>query len=302
MDYSKFEIQGKNRNKVAVLMAAFNGENYINDQVNSILAQREVDIDLYISIDLSSDSTLDIVKKISQNNDNVFILKYGMRYGSAAQNFFRLLRDVDFSRYNYVALSDQDDIWLSDKLFEAVRVLQEKSYDAYSSNAIAFWENGKQRLIKKSQPLKRWDYLFEAAGPGCSYVFSCRLAAEIKEFLVKNTSDMTSVSLHDWFIYAFSRSRSYKWVIDERSFIFYRQHEFNVIGANSGLKSFLHRLKLLRSGWYRSQTSVLIKLLEVEEKEIDCRSPISLLKNINSFRRKKSDTIFLAIMIMLRLY
>ena len=138
--------------KVCVLLAAYNGEKYIKEQLDSILSQVDVAIDIYISLDLSTDLSLDIINKYKNRHKNIYILDYGQRYGSAGQNFFRLLMDVDFSNYNYVSFADQDDIWLPNKLYHAIEMIKLHNCDAVSSNVLAFWENGREKLIKKDYP------------------------------------------------------------------------------------------------------------------------------------------------------
>lgn len=132
---------------VAVLLTAFNGIKWINEQVNSILNQKEVDIDIYISVDVSSDGTYEWCQNLSSKKANVYILPYGDHFGGAAKNFFRLIKDVDFNMYDYISLADQDDIWLTDKISRAIKLIVEKKLDGYSSNAIAFWEDGQRNLL-----------------------------------------------------------------------------------------------------------------------------------------------------------
>ena len=95
-------------NKIAVLLAAYNGERWIQEQINSILTQKKVDVTVYVSLDLSNDKTLDIIETYKKKS--VILLPYGDKFGAAAPNFYRLIQDVDFQNYDYIALSDQDDI------------------------------------------------------------------------------------------------------------------------------------------------------------------------------------------------
>ncbi len=114
------------------------------------------------------------------------MLTYGEGFGGAAKNFFRLIRDVDSSHFDYIALSDQDDIWDGDKLHHAIKTIEQDDLDGYSSDVIAFWDNGKEELVKKSFPQKKLDYFFEAAGPGSTYVLKQQSVQKFKIFLIKN--------------------------------------------------------------------------------------------------------------------
>lgn len=245
---------------VAVLLAAYNGMQYIEEQVQSILQQTGVNVSIFISVDLSTDGTYVWAVDAAQRHDNVHLLEYGARFGGAARNFFRLLRDVDISQFDFVSFADQDDIWRPDKLTRAVAKIWETGSQGYSSNVTAFWPSGKTKLIDKSQPQRSWDYLFEAAGPGCTYVFSSGLASQLKSVIVANWSLAGGLDLHDWFSYAFARANGYRWVIDDWSSMLYRQHLGNQWGANSGWRAFLFRIQKVAGGWGFEQSALTAQL------------------------------------------
>lgn len=189
--------------KVAVLLAAYNGELWIEEQVKSILHQKKVEVFLYISVDESTDNTLNIVKRISEEDQRVKILSPVPRMGSAGKNFFRLIMHSEVSDFDYVAFADQDDIWLEDKLLKAIELMVDSGADAYSSNATAFWEDGKEILLRKSFSQTDYDYFFEAAGPGCTYVLSNKIFIDVKNFICLNFEKVCQIDLHDWFLYSF---------------------------------------------------------------------------------------------------
>ncbi|MGZ5029198.1 MAG: glycosyltransferase [Methylobacter sp.] len=251
----------KKQPKIAVLLAAYNGQEYIEEQLDSILNQKDIDVSIFISIDLSTDNTYEWCLEFSHLHANVMILHYGAQFGGAAKNFFRLIRDVDFSTFDYISFSDQDDIWLLDKLIRAVNKIKETNSNGYSSNVMAFWLTGKRKLVEKSQPQRAWDYLFEAAGPGCTYVLSVDLASEIKKAVVKNWPEINKIGLHDWFIYAYARANGFNWFIDAWPSLLYRQHLDNQVGANKGWKAFSYRLKKVVGGWGIEQSALIAKLV-----------------------------------------
>ncbi|VVP74834.1 glycosyltransferase [Pseudomonas fluorescens] len=253
--------------KIAVLLAAYNGMSWIETQINSIQAQVDVELTIFISVDPSSDGTEEWCATLSKKKSNVVLLSCAGSYGGAGKNFYRLVRDVDFSKFDFVAFSDQDDIWLSDKLKRATHFLQSGVYDAYSSNVTAFWPDGKSCVLNKAQPQVAWDYLFEAAGPGCTYVFTRRLADRIKTDLSERWDIIQSITLHDWFFYGYARANDYNWFIDAYSSVMYRQHSNNQVGANIGLKSLVSRYKVIRSGWWFSQVLLMVKIFNKAEEE-----------------------------------
>ena len=88
------------------------------------------------------------------------------------RNFLRLIRDTPLEETQYFALSDQDDdVWLPQKLERAVNELSRTGADAHSSNATAFWGDGRKRILVKSNRQRRFDHLLGSAGPGCTFVF-----------------------------------------------------------------------------------------------------------------------------------
>jgi len=248
------------KNKALVLLATYNGELWLSEQISSILSQKGVDVTAYISIDPSTDNTESLCHQLAQQDPKITLLPNVGKFGSAAPNFFRLLRDVDLSEFNYIAFADQDDIWYPDKLSRAIQMLTKHDCDGYSSNFTAFWPDGRKKLINKAQPQVEWDYLFQSPGPGCTFVLNRKLALELQAFVRNNKEPMSSVWLHDWFIYAFARSHSYKWYIDKYSSMLYRQHENNQVGVNTGYKAFLYRMRFVLSGKALEQSVLLAHL------------------------------------------
>lgn len=252
-----------NNNSFLVLLAAHNGLRFVEQQINSILYQQNVHVDILVNIDKSHDGTDELLLKLAHSDPRIKLLPTGYQYGSAASNFYHLFKSSNFSKYDFIALSDQDDIWLSNKLSRARDIILNESVDAYSSDVTAFWENGNESYIRKSYPQRKWDYLFEAPGPGCTFVFSNHFANELQNFIIKNSFNLSKIESHDWFFYAYARSKNYKWKIDEFSSLNYRQHSNNQIGVNLGFKAAYKRLKLIITGWFFSQSILIANLLGI---------------------------------------
>jgi len=100
------------KQRVGVLFAAYNGLNWIDEQVVSILNQEHVSVHIFISVDLSSDLTYEWCKQLEEVNQNITVLEYGERFGGAAKNFYRLIKDVEFSGFvlGFVLGSDSKSI------------------------------------------------------------------------------------------------------------------------------------------------------------------------------------------------
>ncbi|BDN93098.1 glycosyltransferase [Aeromonas caviae] len=296
------------KKKVLILLAVFNGEKYLNEQVSSLLEQSELDIRIVISVDCSSDDSFDLCRKLSLESDLITVLSYGERYGGAGKNFYRLIHDVEFDAYDYIAFCDQDDIWSSDKISRAIESLQ--LCDCYSSNVTAFWSDGREVLIDKAQPQREWDYLFEAAGPGCTYVFRREFGLVFQEWLRRHHEVIANkVSLHDWLVYAFARNNGYSWYIDPNPSMRYRQHQNNQVGTNNSLAAAKKRLRLIKDKWYRNQIVSIAALLGLEDTPVvkyglmnGYLGNLYLLININKLRRRTRDKIALAVVLLLNVF
>jgi rhamnosyltransferase len=243
------------------LLAAYNGMQWIEEQLASILDQSAVDVTVYISIDPSTDGTESWCETYAAQHPEVLVLPAAGSFGGASRNFFRLIRDVDLEGYDFVAFADQDDVWHSNKLQRATQAIQARRVEAYSSNVTAFWPDGSTHVLDKAQPQVAWDFLFEAAGPGCTYVMSKKLADSLKASMLANWQRLQGVSLHDWYCYAFARSHGYRWYIDPEPSMDYRQHERNQVGANKGLSPLIARYKTIHDGWWFNQVQLIALLV-----------------------------------------
>lgn len=291
------EFNQLNKPKCAVLLAAYNGMQYIEEQLKSILAQDNVEVTVFISIDQSTDETKPWLEEFAKNEKRVILLPYGQRFGGAGKNFFRLIRDVDFSNHDFIAFADQDDHWYSDKLIRACNYLINSKYDAYSSNVLAFWENGTELLVNKAQPQKKWDYLFEAAGPGCTYVMTNKLMTSVKNHLIQHWDTIHQITLHDWYCYAFARSHGYYWFIDPIPTMRYRQHTTNQVGVNSGLNAYVNRFKQIKSGWWFKQILLIAGINNIsfvnKWKNLGRWDYLRLARYSSQCRRARKDSLFL---------
>lgn len=256
----------------------------------SLVNQAVVDVAIFISVDLSTDETYAWCLQLAERETRVIVLPYGERFGGAGKNFYRLIRDVDFSGFDYVSLADQDDIWLPNKLYRAVSLIQLNSYDAVSSDVVAFWEDGREEVIVKSQPQKQFDYIFEAAGPGCTYVLTVDSFLKFQAFLVSN-SVADSFKLHDWLIYAFYRQHGLKWFVDDKPQMRYRQHANNQVGFNKGLKAYKTRIAQVRDKRFRAEVEKLLNLLGCPDGFKFSRS--FLIFNYTKLRRRSRDAYVL---------
>lgn len=293
------------KNDVAVILQAFNGESWIKEQIDSILNQTYNKIDIYISIDASTDKTYDIIEKNYSGIENIFIYCHKKRLGSASKNVIETIIRNSFDNYKFISISDQDDIWDNNKIKRALSILNESNYDGYSSNITAFWSNGLQKKIKKSYNQVEFDYICESPGPGCTFVLRKKLYDSLRKNLQNNHKNLYKIGSgeYDWYIYLFARSNEFNWIIDSSYTMLYRQHNNNSVGANIGIRAKIGRLRRILS------TNMLIHsidLLMIASTNINPNiynnnygiNYFYIIKNFYKFRRNTKDKyIFLLVMI-----
>ena len=100
-----------NNRPIAILMATYNGEKYLREQIDSLLSQSYCDWTLYIQDDGSKDATLDIIK--SYDDERIVLVDVGLTRQGAGMNFMSLLNMVESEYYMFC---DQDDVWFGDKI------------------------------------------------------------------------------------------------------------------------------------------------------------------------------------------
>jgi len=96
----------------AILLATFNGERYLGEQLDSLFAQTEQEWTLYVHDDGSTDGTRQLLAAYASRHANMQVLDYPPQHG-ACRNFISLLQRVDADRYFFC---DQDDVWYADKV------------------------------------------------------------------------------------------------------------------------------------------------------------------------------------------
>ena len=299
---------------MAVLLATYNGIPWVEAQTASILEQVDVEVTLFVSDDQSTDGTLEWLVALASRDHRVVVLPSQLSARGAGKNFYRLLMDADIEGYPFVALADQDDVWLRNKLAMQIELASQYAADGVSSNVVAYWQGGERALIDKAQPLRKLDFLFESAGPGCSFLMTASLVHRVRVVLHGNREQAQSVELHDWLIYSICRSSGLHWHISPRPTLKYRQHEKNVVGVNLGPAAWFRRLRRIWDGWYQGEVYKLARvarsltqdtyLHEVCDTILGKRSldRVRLLGYVNQSRRALGERIFLGFLIAMCIF
>ena len=245
-------------------MASHNGAPWIRQQIDSILSQDRVDVTLHVFDDCSSDDTELQIRAISKQNSQIKIHKFDHPSGSAGLAFMQAFAMIDTHGFDFVALADQDDIWSQSKLIRAAEQLSAAPRAAgYSCSVIAFWSDGKTKLIRQNSAVRPLDYLFEGAGQGCTFVIRESFFSAIQPLFITHERLFKTFHYHDWLLYLIARAHGHDWVFDDIPCIYYRQHEKNELGARGTRIALTKRLNLIRNGWYRHQVTTAIQITNI---------------------------------------
>ena len=217
--------------------------------------------------------------------------------------------NIDFKKYDYISLSDQDDIWEKKKIFRAIKMINSKKIDCYSSDVSLLYRSGKLEYLKKSQKQTKMDFLFEGGGPGSTYVLTNKFINALTINLRMKPNIYKRIKFHDWYIYFFARINGFKWFIDSFSSLKYRQHEANELGGNIGLKKKLKRFKFISDGNMSKQLKYFFKLNNSKSENYQflfstnfLETFIFLIKNFIYFRRKNSEKLYCLIILIIILF
>jgi len=217
---------------VHILLSTYNGERYLEEQLNSLLAQdfsREICV--WVRDDGSSDGTLAILRRFEKEHDWKFKVNAGRNIG-VVRSFFRLLELTP--QEGYFAFCDQDDIWNRDKLTRAIAQLE-----TIPENVPAMYCSRTELIDKVGRHLGYWppiprkgpgfaNALIENIAVGCTIV----LNSAAKRLISGALPDPDRVIMHDWWTYlcvsAFGRV-----IYDPEPSIRYRQHGGNTVGGTN---------------------------------------------------------------------
>ena len=107
--------------KIDILLATYNGEKYLQEQIESILNQTYTDFRLLISDDASTDNTIKIIEEYAKKDKRILTFVQKENLG-VIKNFEFLLNKVE---NEYFMFSDQDDIWMKEKIEKSLAKIEE---------------------------------------------------------------------------------------------------------------------------------------------------------------------------------
>lgn len=222
---------------ITILMATYNGEKYLAEQIESILQQTYCGWKLIIQDDCSTDHTPDIAEAYQkQYPEKIKFIRRETPSGSAKNNFFSMLSLVED---DYVMFCDQDDVWLPDKIektyYEMVRNEQELGKETpLLVHTDLYVTDEELHILSKSlfqlQDLSaKRDKLYQIAVQNIVSGCTAMLNVALLKFVVK---DPRNAIMHDWW-FAMIAAAFGKIVFLPLQTIYYRQHGANDVGAKN---------------------------------------------------------------------
>ena len=187
----------KHNPTVLVMMATYNGADYLQEQIDSVLGQQDVEVTLRICDDRSTDDTFALCERIAQNDPRVVPTQNEENLG-VGLNFMQMVYDDANLGYDYYAFCDQDDIWLPNKLATAIARLCEATQPEepafYYSDVIDFDETHEWRELPAFAPCEEHPQtlLIDNWASGCTMAFN---AAFFK--LLRSYRPQTFPRIHD---------------------------------------------------------------------------------------------------------
>lgn len=223
------------RKKISVCMATYNGEKYIKEQLESILSQLHEEDEVIISDDHSSDNTLEIIKTLNDIRIKIFVNELGKGYSKNFEN------SIAHSSGDVVFLSDQDDVWMPNKVQTMIEELE--SADVVISDALITDENLRVTLGShfklhgtRNGFLNNW---LKTRYIGACMAFNKNILKKIMPF-----PNNPKLCAHDYWIANVSEFY-YNVKLVDQPLIKYRRHGSNAsTGGEKSKNSLYHKLKV----------------------------------------------------------
>lgn len=209
---------------VSILISTYNGSKYLNEQIESLLAQTEKNIRILVRDDGSKDSTPALLDEYKESNLLEWYTGKNLR---PARSFWNLIKKAPSSEF--YALCDQDDYWHPDKVSTAIEMLSKYNgepalYFSQTSLVDANLNPIETPIISPKRTIE--EALIAHYATGCTFVFNKKLMDVLRSY------EPEYLSMHDNWIYRVCLVVGGKIIFDPTSHISYRQHSNNVIGLN----------------------------------------------------------------------
>lgn len=236
IDMQRYDRIAEEEHSVTVVLATYNGEKYLKEQLNSLIRQKGVKVKILVRDDGSQDGTTNI---LNEYQDKGLLKWYTGNHLDVQKGYLDLLKNAPKSEY--YAFCDQDDVWDDTKLLFAITELEEMPKDKPSMYYCG------QRLVDENMNLlsihkiasdrsAHTNFLISNVA-GCTAVFNQVLLDAI------NAAEPEFILMHDSWLFKVCVSLGGHYYADSTAHINYRQHGDNVVGLNGGIKGKIHQAK-----------------------------------------------------------
>lgn len=316
-------------NDCLILMATYNGGQYIYDQIMSIRRQTYENWRLLIRDDGSKDNTLTIIEEQIKQDSRISLIKNLTNLHGSYSNFWALVTEAKkMPVYNYYFFADQDDIWLLDKLEKMISAIKSKDHIpvlAYTDMEVI---DGKGKLIYESlndifgisEIGKYSEFFTHGFVSGCGAVINRKLFDLVPTFPLNSRA--VNIMSHDNYYTKFALVVGEVIYLDFQG-LKYRRHGRNVTSGNQyrlNLKKIYKKAtgvfgELAKThGRVYAQTLLTIDQMKksgVENTDIECIEDaiiaggvkgVRILKKYNVHRKQRSRTIGIYVIMMLGTY
>lgn len=266
--------------EITVIMTAYNGKNYIEEQIQSILTGSFQDFSIRVFDDGSTDGTRELLERLSKEYPEKIVYTANPQNKGVIRNFTEGAYEADSP---YIMFSDQDDVWLPDKLLKTLEHMKEQEKKNGGRTPVVVFTDTKvvDEKLKELAPsfhgVSHLDpyktdlahLLMENKLIGCTMMINQPLREKLSKVPEK-------ARMHDWWIGLIGASMGVVSYLPEATLL-YRQHEKNVVGSQSfgsyvgaRLSGLLEQRKVLKKT--EAQAEALLELfgseLSSEKREI----------------------------------
>lgn len=270
---------------IAVLVATYNGAANLQKQLDSFCNQTLMPKVILISDDGSTDDTREISQRFSDLNPELSVCLLQGPHKGVANNFLYLLNQVP-DYIDMVFLSDQDDIWFSEKLARGATMLEGQEGVALYCGRTLEWDAKQNQRRLSRLPVKPPSFqhaIVQNIAGGNTMVLN-RAALE----LVQATSkEVGQIVMHDWWIYQIVTAIGGAVIFDPEPMMLYRQHPDNLIGANWGVLPKIRRLWMMLTGRFRSWGTINIKALKASQH----RMTVENAQRLDAFSQGRNGSV-----------
>lgn len=276
--------------KVYIMMSTYNGEKYISEQLDSILAQKHVEVCLAIRDDGSHDNTPEILNTYERKYKNINV-SYGKNIGYADSFWTLLLLSPD--DYDYYAFADQDDVWEENKLAAGIQALKSSGTHTLKLYASALNVTDENLNFQYTNEFKGLRATFGSAVTrprlsGCTMIFNSPLLSICKK-MDRRKENGRCIS-HDALVYISFLACDGRLTFSRKSYIHLRRHPETVTGHG---KSILKRVSSVLDIFTARKNEALKQITFIYENINDCMTEETkrLCRDVINYRSSLRSTL-----------